>query len=140
MTAMSNLPPWAVTSMPMVWLNDCDPEGAARSFRPVSFTAHRASPGSDMVRYGQVLWASRLQRSEVAVAWDWVELPRKIIAMADPMQVVSNIQLQHDDGRWMNERQRILWLNDLVHALPWQAELVVPAVDHFLDVKPRLAA
>lgn len=140
MTAMTHLPPWAVTSMPMVWLEDCDPASAARNFRLVSFTAHSDVAGSDTVRHGQVLWASRLQRSEVAVAWDWVELPRKIIAIADPMQVVSNIQIRHTNDHWMNERQRILWLNDLVHALPWQADLAVPAAGERLATEHRLAA
>lgn len=140
MTVTTNLPPWAVTSMPMVWLDDCDPVSAARNFRLVSVTAHSDAVGSDTVRHGQVLWASRLQRSEVAVAWDWVELPRKIIAMADPMQIVSNIQIRHEGDRWMNERHRILWLNDLVHALPWQADLALPSPGQRLLTEHRLAA
>lgn len=140
MTVMTNLPPWAVTSMPMVWLEACDPVSVARSFRLVSFTAQSDPAASDTVRHGQVLWASRLQRSEVAIAWDWVELPKKIIAMADPMQIVSNIQIRHAQDRWMNERHRILWLNDLVHALPWQADLALPAPGQRLLTEHRLAA
>lgn len=126
MTSTMNMPPWAVTSMPTVWLNDCDPVSFARTFRPVSATACAASRDAEMVRYGQVLWASRTLEGDIAVAWDWVELPQRVMAMADPMQILSNVQIKHDDGSWMNERHRILWLNDLLGALPWQAELVAP--------------
>ena len=126
MTGNTKLPPWAVTSMPTVWLDACDPAGLARSFRPVSATTHRDAQGGDGLRYGQVLWASRTRQGDIAVAWDWVELRPRVIAIADPMQILSNLQLRLDNGAWMNERHRILWLNDLLHALPWQAELAVP--------------
>jgi hypothetical protein len=126
--------------MPTVWLNDCDPVGLACTFHPVSATACSASPGAEMVRYGQVLWASRTLHGDIAVAWDWVELPEKIIAMADPMQILSNVQLKLDDGSWMNERHRILWLNDLLGALPWQAELAAPGSRRGSGSDHRLAA
>lgn len=139
MTVNKNLPPWAATSMPTVWLNDCDPVGLAQTFRPISSTVYDALPETDAIRYGQVLWASHTQHGDVAVAWDWVELPQRIIAMADPMQIVSNVQIVLNDGSWMNERHRILWLNDLMQALPWQARLAEPAQDH-RAAELRLAA
>lgn len=124
MTTATDFPPWAVASMPTVWLRACDPLGLAHSMRPISATRHPAEPADgDALHYGQLLWGGRSQQGDVALAWDWVELPQRVIALADPMQVLSNIQLELEDGSWMNERHRILWLNDLIAALPWQAGL-----------------
>lgn len=141
MTGNTNLPPWAVTSMPTVWLEACDPVALARSFRPLSATVHPDSKAADALRYGQALWGSRTRQGDIALAWDWVEVQRHVYAIADPMQILSNVQLRLDDGAWMNERHRILWLNDLLHALPWQAELAEPAPPRIADNPlQRLAA
>ncbi len=140
MTGSTNLPPWAVTSMPTVWLDACDPVALARSFRPVSAVTGSDARGPGALRQGQALWGARTRHGDVGVAWDWVELRPRVLALADPMQILSNLQLRLEGGAWMNERQRILWLNDLVHALPWQAELALPGPGQVDPALQRLAA
>ncbi len=126
MTTTSKLQPWAVTAMPTVWLAECDPIGLAHAMRPLGSTEHAAAAGTELLRFGQMLWGTRTPQGEVAIAWDWVELPQRVLVLADPMQILSNLQIKHADGHWMNERHRILWLNDLLATLPWQEELVGP--------------
>ena len=78
------------------------------------------SPGD---RVGQTMWGSRCADGECGVAWDWVELPGHAVAMADPMAVVTNIRLLGDTGEVLTAQQAALYLNEIVHALPWQEEV-----------------
>jgi hypothetical protein len=75
-------------------------------------------------RTGQTMWGSRgSDGSEAGVAWDWVELPRGAVAMADPMSVVTNLRLVGDAGEVLTAQQAARFLNEIVHGLPWQCEV-----------------
>ncbi len=78
------------------------------------------SPGD---RTGQTMWGSRGLEGEAGVAWDWVEMPLGAVAMADPMSVVTNIRLLGDEGEVLTAHQAARYLNEIVHALPWQREV-----------------
>ena len=78
------------------------------------------SPGE---RIGQTLWGCRGADGEAGVAWDWVELPGEAVAMADPMAVVTNLRLLGDHGEVLTAQQAARYLNEIVHALPWQQEV-----------------
>jgi len=72
---------------------------------------------------GQTLWAGSLADGEAGVAWDWVQISHGIVAMADPLSVVSNVRFLGDEGEVLTALQAAPYLNGLVHQLPWQREV-----------------
>jgi hypothetical protein len=72
---------------------------------------------------GQTVWGTDAADGEAGVAWDWIELRRGAVAMADPMAVVTNLRLIGDAGEVLTAQQAACFLNEIVHALPWQHEV-----------------
>ena len=54
------------------------------------------------------------------MAWDWVQLTCGVVAMADPMAVVTNLRLVNDAGEMLSPYQSAHHFNTIVHGLPWQ--------------------
>ena len=72
---------------------------------------------------GQTIWGGHAEDGDAGVAWDWVQLPRGAVAMADPMSVVTNLRLLGDHGEVLTAQQAARFLNEIVHKLPWQREV-----------------
>lgn len=72
---------------------------------------------------GQTMWAGRSADGEAGVAWDWVQISRGIVAMADPLSVVTNLRLIGDEGEVLTALESARFLNEIVHTLPWQSEV-----------------
>jgi len=72
---------------------------------------------------GQTLWAGSAEDGEAGVAWDWVQVSRGIVAMADPMSVVTNLRLVGEHGEVLTALEAARFLNEIVHQLPWQPEV-----------------
>lgn len=72
---------------------------------------------------GQTLWGGLLEEGDAGVAWDWVQISRGVVALADPMSVVTNLRLVGEAGEVLTSLQAALYLNALVHELPWQGEV-----------------
>jgi hypothetical protein len=72
---------------------------------------------------GQTLWIGPAADGEAGVAWDWVLMGRGVVAMADPMSVITNLRLVSPAGRVLTAFEAALHLNSLVHDLPWQHEV-----------------
>ena len=72
---------------------------------------------------GQTLWGGSLDDGDAGVAWDWVQISRGVVALADPMSVVTNLRLVGDEGEVLTALQASRYLNALVHELPWQGEV-----------------
>lgn len=72
---------------------------------------------------GQTMWAGRSASGEAGVAWDWVQISRGIVAMADPLSVITNLRLVGDEGEVLTAFEAARFLNGIVHALPWQSEV-----------------
>jgi hypothetical protein len=90
--------------------------------------AHRGTrvtfTGDARVRMaGQTLWAGELDDGEAGLAWDWVQTSRGVVAMADPMSVVTNLRLVGEEGEVLTSLRASIYLNALVHELPWQGEV-----------------
>lgn len=81
---------------------------------------------------GQTLWGETSADPVAGVAWDWVEVQDGVVAMADPLGVVTNLRLLDARGMALNEFQVAVHLNGLVHSLPWQSE-VQRAIHHLND-------
>ncbi len=57
------------------------------------------------------------------MAWDWIQITRGVVAIADPMSLVTNLRLIGDEGEVLTAHQSACFLNELVRALPWQREV-----------------
>jgi hypothetical protein len=72
---------------------------------------------------GQTLWGGNAEDGEAGVAWDWVQISDSVVAMADPMSVVTNLRLIGREGEVLTLLESARYLNEIVHALPWQSEV-----------------
>ena len=72
---------------------------------------------------GQTLWSGNAEDGEAGVAWDWVQVSRGIVALADPMSVVTNLRLLGEHGDVLTAWESARFLNEIVHQLPWQPEV-----------------
>jgi hypothetical protein len=61
---------------------------------------------------------------QVGIAWDWAEVRASVVAVADPMQVLSNMILVDDVGAVMTRSKAVLHLNSVIHFVEWQARLL----------------
>ena len=111
---------WAVYAWPAVLWQP--PHGLEVHLRHLG-TQVTVLGGSDEPSTGQTVWGEPDGERIAAVAWDWIELARGIVAMADPMAVITNVRLLDPQGGVMTPLEAAPLLNDLVHALPWQTEV-----------------
>jgi len=72
---------------------------------------------------GQTVWAAHDAAGEAGMAWDWVQIARGVVAIADPMSVVTNVRLIGEEGEVLTALQAARFLNELVRTLPWQLEV-----------------
>lgn len=121
-------PPWTLRAWPpLLWQVGCQ--------RPLQLqhlgtqVTHASDPACS--RLGQTLWAWHSSEGDVGMAWDWVQLHCGVLAMADPMAVVSNLRLVGDEGELLSPYESARHFNAIVHALPWQ-QAVEQAVGHAL--------
>lgn len=112
--------PWALRAWPaLLW----QAHGEARvQFQHVST---RIAFGGDprCPPAGQTLWAAHGDDGDAGMAWDWVQIARGVVAIADPMSVVTNLRIVGDGGEVLTATESALVLNQWVHALPWQSEV-----------------
>ena len=88
--------------------------------------------GSSNPTVGQTMWACRHEDRQAGMAWDWIHLPHGVVAMADPMSVVTNLTLLGPEGELLTELESARHLNRIVHGLPWQDEVERVIVEHRL--------
>ncbi|MCE4556070.1 hypothetical protein [Pelomonas cellulosilytica] len=81
------------------------------------------------LRCGQEVWATE-DDLPIQIAWEWTEIQPDIVALFDPMNILSNVALIDRDGHALARSRRMLHLNNVVHRLDWR-----PAID-----RPRFAA
>lgn len=72
---------------------------------------------------GQTLWLGEDGQGKAGVAWDWISLPAGVVAMVDPMSLVTNLQFLSADGEVLAPLESVRQLNEIVHTLPWQTEV-----------------
>jgi hypothetical protein len=72
---------------------------------------------------GQTVWAASAAEGAAGMAWDWVQIARGVVAMADPMLVITNLRLLGSAGEVLTAHESACFLNELVSALPWQREV-----------------
>ncbi|HSM23029.1 MAG TPA: hypothetical protein VK876_12570, partial [Rubrivivax sp.] len=84
----------------------------------ITFTGDPLTPPA-----GQTIWAGSAGGGEAGMAWDWVLITRGVVAMADPMSVVSNLRLIGYQGEVLTAQQSARFNNEIVRALPWQCDV-----------------
>jgi len=117
---LQQCPPWTLRAWPpLLWQ-----VGKQIPLRLHHLGTQITNPGDAVFRtVGQTLWAWHGDEGDVGMAWDWVQLTRGVVAMADPMAVVSNLRLLGDEGEVLTAFESARHFNWIVHALPWQHEV-----------------
>ncbi len=72
---------------------------------------------------GQTVWATHVADCQAGMAWDWVQVTQGVVAIADPMSLVTNVRLIGEEGEVLTAQQSARFLNELVRSLPWQQEV-----------------
>jgi hypothetical protein len=72
---------------------------------------------------GHTVWGRFCENGDAGLAWDWVEIGKGVVAMVDPMSVVTNMQLVNVDGRILTAVDAAPHFNQFVRRLPWQDEV-----------------
>ncbi len=112
------IPAWAVFAWPTVlW------QAPHRERRRFLHLGTRVTYTGDPVCSGQTLWGDPDGEQAAGLAWDWIELAQGVVAMADPMAVITNVRLLGPGGEVLTAVEAAPHLNGLVHALPWQCEV-----------------
>ena len=83
---------------------------------------------------GQTLWGDATSERSAGVAWDWVQIQRGVVAIADPLGLITNLKLLDADGEALTAPQVAIHLNEIVHGLPWQGEVQRALADS--DARP----
>jgi hypothetical protein len=69
---------------------------------------------------GQELWATAAFSAGLQVAWEWAEIGPGLLALRDPMDIMSNVVLVDARGRPVPDSLRAVHLNNLVYQLDWR--------------------
>jgi hypothetical protein len=72
---------------------------------------------------GQTVWAAHADDGEAGMAWDWVQIANGVVAISDPMSVVTNLRFVGGEGEVLTAYESALFLNEIVRTLPWQSEV-----------------
>jgi hypothetical protein len=117
---MTPTTPWSIRAWPpLLWQ-----AGRESQLRFHHLSTRVTLPGDRMSRTsGQTIWGGRSHDGEAGVAWDWVQISGDVVAMADPMSVVTNLRLVGEEGEVLTALESARFLNEIVHALPWQSEV-----------------
>lgn len=113
-----DIPAWAIFAWPTV-LWQSPPTPRTRFLHLGTSVTARGAP----LCSGQTLWGDPDGEPAAGLAWDWIELAQGVVAMVDPMAVITNVRLLRPGGEVMTSSEAAPHLNELVHALPWQSEV-----------------
>jgi len=121
------IPAWQLISWKPVLTTLPEFRRAVAHMRPFGEAAGEATEhgGSGCgPRQGQALWAATHQGQPLGLAWDWAEVRKDVIALCDPMNVLSNVRLVDEEGALLGSAERVLHLNSAIHELEWQAHVM----------------
>jgi hypothetical protein len=113
-------PAWIVYAWPRVL---CDAQEVPRlQFAHLSTQVLINGEGGQPAM-GQTLWQGDDGEALAGVAWDWVSMSAGVVAMVDPMALVTNLQFLNARGEVLAPLESARRLNEIVHTLPWQYEV-----------------
>ncbi|HSI49646.1 MAG TPA: hypothetical protein VLA61_15340 [Ideonella sp.] len=113
-------PPWSIYLWPTVF---CQANTQRRlQFVHLGTRITRGGPHGERLA-GQTMWCERTRKREAGLLWDWAEIQHGVVAMVDPMGVLTNLRLVSDAGDVLSAPESALHLSQLVRQLPWQDEV-----------------
>lgn len=117
---MSPTTPWSIHAWPpLLWQAGHESQFRFRHLSTrVTLPAERGSRTA-----GQTIWGGHSVEGDAGVAWDWIQISEHVVAMADPMSVVTNLRLIGEGGDVLTALESARFLNEIVHGLPWQTEV-----------------
>jgi hypothetical protein len=115
---MTPTTPWSIRAWPPVLWQ----AGREEQLRFHHLSTSVTLPGDRKSRTaGQTIWGGSSESGEAGVAWDWVQISGDVVAMADPMSVVTNLRLIGREGEVLTALEAARFLNEIVYALPWRS-------------------
>jgi hypothetical protein len=113
-------PPWTVRAWPpLLWQVE-----NLRRLQLRHLGTRVTNPGDQISRTaGQTIWSAPTDGGQAGMAWDWIHLSCGIVAMADPLSVLTNMRLVNFDGNGLAMLETQRSLNEVVRTLNWQDEV-----------------
>lgn len=112
--------PWMISTLPRVNFGAVD---VGKIAELMSHGATQVSMRDDEPRLhcGSTIWLSaKKDGTPIAIAWDWVEIRSNVVAMVDPMAIISNLECTEYVGGVAVPDYKLLSLNQIVYHLEWQ--------------------
>lgn len=119
-TTLTPAAPWSLRAWPTLLWQAGEPTRVTFRHLGTRVMPCACTPGNAV---GQTIWTGSGADGEAGMAWDWVQLCRGVVAMADPLAVVTNVRLIGSEGAVLSAHEAARFLNDIVHTLPWQMEV-----------------
>lgn len=69
---------------------------------------------------GSTVWVGAIDGVYAGLAWEWVELRSRVLMLADPNSIITNVQVVGSDGQAVDPLNATVSLNVILHRLPWQ--------------------
>ncbi|MEO8279059.1 MAG: hypothetical protein ABI564_05170 [Ideonella sp.] len=85
---------------------------------------------------GQTMWTGHINEVSFGIGWEWFELCPGVLALADPMMVMTNLFLLDDHGRVLSDDRKTLYLNSVIHELGWQKHVLAGSSRRALPAQP----
>jgi hypothetical protein len=115
------VPAWQIASWNNVSVPLAEWTESIGHLRHLGTSSHIADK-EEGLRYGQTVWGICAKDDKwVGIAWDWREIRSGVVAMSDPMTVLSNLVFLDEAGDPVDTFKRVLHLNNTVFSLNWQA-------------------
>ena len=110
---------WQVFTWPTVRAKVPELINAARSFRHLG-TSLQLDASNPELCSGSTVWGADVNGKRVGIAWEWVAVKPRVVALGDPMMLLANLDLVNDLGDALPDSQRLLRLHQVIFCLPWQ--------------------
>lgn len=121
---MLKIQPWHVAAWRRVELPIAQRSWILRRLEPMALAGDMVAAWAGNGR-GQVTWGCDTPQGPVGLTWEWFAIRPRILALADPMSIVSNLDFVDGDGRPFGEGRRVVELNNVISRLAWQAPIVM---------------
>lgn len=113
-------PPWALYAWPAIFCQ----ASIKRKARFVHLGTRVTTAGSlGTPCAGQTVWSEYFDEGQAGLAWDWIQIADGVVAMSNPLCVVTNLRLVGEHGELLAARESALHLSRIVCQLPWQDEV-----------------
>jgi hypothetical protein len=122
LNASTTVRPWALDSWPTVfWQANAKKR---RTFVHLSTRLdHLSRSGHRSLCTGTTIWGEFSKEGDAGLAWEWIEIAKGVVAMMDPMSLMTNLQLIAANGEIIPPAAAALHFNQFVRKLPWQQEV-----------------